>query len=365
MKKNKNHLLNRVNKGVASRLLSFVATSALIFTLLTACQPQKNSGARITAEDPKPTPSAEADEKQKNEAAESPVDAFKKRLAADLESLKSGAVIEMEEAKSKGYFRKVFGGISSREVRQYLDDRVKIYLHEDELKDASLIPMEFRYTKWAEIPNLEKQMEDKGAEIVAFNLGGSLFRSGAIDGVVPVLSLPGHKPIRIDNPRVGVIVVGKGYTDVLEISPGKRVALPVGDRLNTLLHEARHSDCPGGSSSSDFVVGRTAENYLAFSAQFKKTQCGFPHSICPEKSSFAGLPACDSAPWGPYAIGAIYTTAIAAKEADLKIRRFYEALAADAISRISYSYEDLLNGKLGEPDMSSGAFKFEELSASP
>ena len=74
---------------------------------------------------------------------------------------------------------------------------------------------------------------------------------------------------------------------------------------------------------------------------------------CPKGHDYEGIAACDNEPWGAYSIGAIYDAAMAMGAISKTEKAILEIGALDNFSRLMFDHEDMLKGKLGEPDMSS------------
>jgi hypothetical protein len=73
---------------------------------------------------------------------------------------------------------------------------------------------------------------------------------------------------------------------------------------------------------------------------------------------YAGYPACDVHPWGAYAVGAIFQEALINSASTPDEKRILQVMAIDSYSRlIGIKRRDLLDGKYGEPDMTSGNLK--------
>ncbi len=119
------------------------------------------------------------------------------------------------------------------------------------------------------------------------------------------------------------------------------------EQVRILIHEARHSDCTGGVLASDLERFENRQ-------PMKRHECGHSHALCPS-GPLEGEFACDEHPWGAYVVDAIYSGAVSltctnCSETDKTVA---EAMSLDSISRLTYDFSDLMNGRFGAPDMSS------------
>lgn len=131
-------------------------------------------------------------------------------------------------------------------------------------------------------------------------------------------------------------------------------------RVATLVHEARHSDCPGGLDAED-VRRIRSHAYPANRA------CGHAHSACPatiplpsggfEPHPYAGALACDAVPWGAYAVQAAFALGFArdCRDCTEAERQEMQMLAIDSMLRVGEKATALMRGELGPPDLSSSA----------
>jgi hypothetical protein len=145
-----------------------------------------------------------------------------------------------------------------------------------------------------------------------------------------------------------VIRLGEGYTKINFLVP----LIPAFERIFTMVHEARHSDCTGGLPTSDVLRVRNNQQPL-------QRNCGHMHSVCPTGHPLAGYFACDDLPWGAYAVHGVFASTVASQctNCSNKEKAVSRAAAAEAFSRIEY-LDDMLGGQWGDPDMSSsGVFQ--------
>lgn len=337
--------------------------AVLVSLLLSSCQPASKS-------DQAPQ-SADEEAAQRAELAKS-----------DVSELASAPDVSSDSLSGKA-FVKIFGGVSGRDVFHFLNERMKkIVSSDDAIQLLTNDGKNIEKTSWAVQPDFNERLKKAGAEVKAANLGAVIFLAGVINNVDLKIRFADGETVEADSPRVGLIQLGSGYRAKLVQKNGeaaggeqkiwqdfKGIKLPSVIRQATLLHEARHSDCTGGLTATDLEPVRDATSYETFVRDFKKPQCTHFHVICPEDHSLAGLPACDALPWGAYSVDLIYLAAklatfkasdgdaISESEGGHVAMQLIEAAAADRISRLTFSAEDMLNEKMGEPDMSSGEFK--------
>lgn len=265
---------------------------------------------------------------------------------------------EAFDRSNRNLFSKIFGGTSGRDVTRYLDERLKYYFDEGDLVGWQFDsrPVYTSWKKMTEAKNEEEKKSASQAQVGASNIGTALFMQGAVDGA-PMTIKKGDSTIVFDTSRVGMMLVGPGYLSRVEVR-GKRYSIPAAYRQGILVHEARHSDCSVSTSKDDFSVARAASNYNEFLRAFKKIECGHAHAICPSGHDFAGLPACDRQPWGPYSIEAIFLAA-RVRDATSEIdQRILESEATSALSRLLFDKDAMKNGEMGEPQMKQIPFKW-------
>ncbi|MEK7356175.1 MAG: hypothetical protein AAB250_06975 [Bdellovibrionota bacterium] len=277
----------------------------------------------------------------------------------DLLEMEDSAGAAEFDRDNRNLFSKIFGGTSGRDVRGFLDERLKYFFTEEDLNAFQMDSPRFTYTNWKKTDQVDqddsKKSSEKG-EVGASNVGAGLFAQGVVEGT-PVAIKSATERIVFDSPRVGMMLVGPGYKASVS-AKGQQITLPAAYRQAILVHEARHSDCSIRTTKEDFAVARTAISYRDFLAKFKNIECGHLHTLCPSGHDFAGIAACDRQPWGAYSIGAIF---VAARMRDAKSdldRRILEATASDAITRLLFDPKTMKEGQLGEPQMKQIEFEW-------
>jgi hypothetical protein len=245
----------------------------------------------------------------------------RKSVTADLDRAQS---LDVRGAPNS-YFAKVFGTPDNSGVMKYLSDRVHYILPKSVKLDSRLSHSSFRiYT-------------------IALNVGTMFWLESLADAPKPYFVHVGGSLIPIQSSRVGIVKLGEGYT-VKDANPTLSSQML---RIATLIHEARHSDCTGGISSSDLEK-------LMLGDDPDKTNCGHLHVRCPEGHQYDGVYACDDEAWGAYSIEATYLSGIMKNcpNCTAEEKSVATTIFADSLGRV-IPKNDMLAGKLGDPDMSS------------
>jgi hypothetical protein len=310
---------------------------------------------------------SEALKEEREKAKVKPSVDTKALVQADLSAMRDGAsTLPTQDVRKYRLFSQMFGGESGRNVRAYVDERIRYYFDESDLDGADLSPRP-RNTKYSENPNSRGPAmmlrDESEAVTAASNLGAGLFLQGAVDSNVITLVVPRiGQNIRIDSTRAGIMLFGPGYTQTARTEDGRTLELPTEYRQATLVHEARHSDCTGGVRQADLNVARNSRNVLEFVNNYPAMNCGHLHTMCPAWHEFKNLPACDRHFWGAYSVGYVFAAAkqnpSSTSVRDLLLRY----MENDSASRLLYitngpahvvDVEPLLNGQFGYPDMTS------------
>lgn len=96
---------------------------------------------------------------------------------------------------------------------------------------------------------------------------------------------------------------------ILRLDTGYYVANPNQSyltRIETLIHEARHSHCPNGIP----IIRPDASLATLMDDPDNSKLCGLMHSMCPKGHAYEGLTACDRSVDGPYAYGAVLMSGV-------------------------------------------------------
>ena len=176
--------------------------------------------------------------------------------------------------------------LTNEDLEKWLDQRVNWIIPNMERKKLKLIEGEDAKYPQNGMPTFEiPSAKPSGKGIVVMsNIGTALYLSGKQAkkemGLKIKTSLLKTEKVMIDSPRTGILMIGEGlFKTRLQINrrDEESKANSLG-RLQTLFHEARHSDGHG-------------------------KHLGFFHAVCPKGHDYEGLNACDRNMNGPYSIG--------------------------------------------------------------
>lgn len=173
----------------------------------------------------------------------------------------------------------------------------------------------------------------------AYNVGTALWFVQMTDPSRRLLFRFGDEDLQIRSSRIGLVRLGKRFR-----------GLPFVARAASLVHEARHSDCTGGLLAEDLERLRQGEPR-------EEVACGHQHVVCPEGHPLAGTVACDRHPWGAFTLQAVFARTVSRGCAGCSERDRQLALAVELErwTRVLFDKNELLAGRLGQPDMSSSA----------
>ncbi len=222
-------------------------------------------------------------------------------------------------------FSQIFGGNRSSSVVKFFEERVNYGLSENTDLIARLVIQ----------PGPAFSQTDLA--IIANNPSSGLWFASKLSEPDDLKIKINNQLIDINSSRIGVMRFGTNFTVIETVQ-----------QAIVLVHEARHSDCTGGILASDLERLRNQTDMI-------ENTCGHAHDLCSD-GPYAGQFACDSHPWGAYAVSAVYSLAIAdtctnCSETDKAIAM---TMHFDSASRfLIFNYEDMLNGEFGSPDMSS------------
>lgn len=227
------------------------------------------------------------------------------------------------------WFNEIFGGPTSQNVSAFFDQRVKFLLSSStNFLDRILVDGEPIESDPTTVPD---------PRVAARNLGAGIWLNAKALEPSRVQFVINDAPVDVTSPRVGIVQLGEAYARASEV-----------DQLTVLIHEARHSDCTGGLRASDLERIRNDEAP-------QNQQCTHMHVRCPPGHELAGLFACDAHPWGAYSVESNYaaTIALTCTSCNEEARLVAEAVTLSAINRVLVNIEDMIDGRLGPPDMSS------------
>ena len=222
-------------------------------------------------------------------------------------------------APSAGPFSKFFRGKSQESIVSYLLGRVRYIGVEPSERPSSIARPALRgaNSPWTTQP------DGNGADY-ATNYGPSgllFFYHNEILGEAnaqPERLAFRNSFVEIRSPRTGFIALGSAYVD-----PSSTLI----DRLDTWVHEARHSDCPKIPSEKD--LHRLDQGHYSNLTQYGRA-CTHIHLPCPKNHELAGELACDAHPWGAYSIGYLYSSTLAQRCETCSEKERQAAIAAAA-----------------------------------
>jgi hypothetical protein len=255
--------------------------------------------------------------------------------------------IDAYDLDHNGLFGKVFGGTSAHDIHHYMDTRISYYFTPEEMESFTM----------PDLPNsgMFSAYRANGAaseiEVGAANIGTQLWYMGLLNDTTVTVD-NGEASIEISSPRAGLMMIGPGYKAEETDYYGDSIRLPIAYRQTVLVHEARHSDCTGGLTAQDVTLMKTLTSYGDTLERFNKMSCGHLHDIC-QYGDYKDIPACDRKPWGAYAVGLVYSEALADSYEGLDYE-IMQLSIGDLRSRFEdFDIDQLLDGRLGEPDMTT------------
>lgn len=212
---------------------------------------------------------------------------------AGIQTIYHGFKTAAVSAVPGSFFDLIFKGTGSDAVMRYLNARV-LYI----------VPASANFrissgNKFVDIPKAESDL------IIALNISTAMWltKKDTIHRVPDLRFWLGRTPIEVSSPSDGFIQLGEKFAQYHLIM-----------RMETMVHEARHSDCDSGTDD----------------------ECGFTHVNCPPEHDYKDQPACDNRGIGAYFIGATYAKALAescgnCSEEEKQVARL---VAADSIGRV-------------------------------
>ena len=222
-------------------------------------------------------------------------------------------------------FSQIFGGNQSSNVVNYLESRVNYIVSQFTSHGSRLL-----LPTPPALTNLETFASNSSVSLWYFD------RYFAQEGGASYLI--NDIPRDITSSRIGVVKLGNIFTTSDTIT-----------QAITLVHEARHSDCPGGALLSDIV------NLVESSVSPQNKKCGQLHTTC---SGFS----CDGFPWGPYAIDFIYSLSIFETCSNCTETQRLQALSnANQVQGAAFDINGTMSGVYGRPDMSNSTQVREDL----
>lgn len=230
-------------------------------------------------------------------------------------SIKILESLKIDGSRTEG-FSKVFGGNQTSDVVSFLERRVNYIFSEGTDYRTRLVLNSFR---------LKNNLAYFG-----MNLSVDIWYTSLINEPDDVRIRINNKNVDITSSRIGVVNLGDIFTQSDAIT-----------QAITLVHEARHSDCPEGALVSEiqrWYNGLPPINHT----------CGQLHGSCPDGSS------CDVIPWGPYAVDFIYSISIVNGCSNCsETQRQQAQINANMVQGAAYDINGTMNGVHGPPNMSN------------
>lgn len=239
--------------------------------------------------------------------------------SAELSSFKNSMDL-LESLKIQGAqvegFSEVFGGNSTTNVVTYLEQRVNYIFSEATDYRTRLV--------------LNSLNPLHKLAYFARNPSSSIWYTSLINEPQDVRIVINNNKLDIPSSRIGVVNLGDIWVESDAIT-----------QAITIVHEARHSDCPDGALTSE--IDRWYNGLAPIDHS-----CGQLHGSCPDGTS------CDVIPWGPYAIDYIYSKSIAdACTSCTETEKQQAQINANFVQGAAYDITGTLNGNYGRPDMSN------------
>lgn len=241
----------------------------------------------------------------------------------DMKWLSSSSMVSAKsvDTQMNGALSKAFGGTTKADVSQFISERIKYVYHVSEAANFKVSA----YSSGAFLGETTMRelmggdMDPSTDFTAAMNIGAGLAMSENENNIDLKVHLP-EGIVDAGSYRMGLVFLTKYYW-VLPTDTAQTIQQPTEGRISTLVHEARHSDCPNGEGQPD---------------------CGFGHREC-SSGPAAGLPACDNSFWGPYAMGALYLRGTQDNHAmDSMAYRLIEFMADDSLSRLDAAQKNAL-----------------------
>lgn len=258
------------------------------------------------------------------------------------------------DSRMQDSIRSFFGGSNGSDFQHFLDNRIHYFITQDELNSIKDNSLHGRLGSSSPTNgSLDKDLKDANVQVAATNIGVVLWLTAAVEGERNLHFSFRSQDLVLDNPRVGLMLIGEGYHLSIQKKDGSTYFFPAAYRQSILIHEARHSDCPSGLNQTDLQFIKSKSSLRELTESFTKMTCGNLHSYCPESHEYKNLPACDRMTWGAYSAGAMFAS-LGAKSASTSIdRRVMELVAADQLSRVLIDTDKMFSGQLGQPELNS------------
>ncbi len=247
-----------------------------------------------------------------------------------------------------------FGGNDGPTFQRFLDERIHFFMSQDEY--ANLLDNTFggKFGSSKSKDSSDQAMKSANAVVGAANVGTILWLYSSLEGNKTLdFSFRGQN-VTMNSPHVGLMLIGEAYDEFYKDQNGNKHKVPAASRQAILIHEARHSDCPTGLSPKDLDYIRSITSLDDLGKNPDTKTCGNLHSNCPADHEFPNLPACDKMAWGAYAAGSMFAALASKGEDTTEVGRYLlEMTAADQLSRLLFDTDDMFDGKMGPPNLTS------------
>ena len=258
----------------------------------------------------------------------------------DLVRLSQLQITSRPDSISSQYFRQSFSDGGNPDVMHFLTQRIHYF-----------VPLGINFAdrltgSTSDSDTLSRRLATTsgGGMVMATNLGVGLWFEQLASGSGPKGFLISDTRVPITSTRIGIVELGAGYSNssVTQLQ-----------RMATLVHEARHSDCTGGLSAQDIERIRD-QNLPAEERVPANRSCGHLHVDCPQGHDLAGIPACDQHAWGAYSIEMVFAENVAYLCTNCTEEERQQARMTYFDSKLRVLViKDMLLGRYGIPDMSS------------
>ncbi len=242
-------------------------------------------------------------------------------VASDLRGMSS-----FNFAKSDTWFDRAFGADVGNSIIRYIDDRFDYIFSGTSGGDDNTIASNPSISTWM-VASIGQYAKDNGLRL-------SVEDYWEVNGVKRTVTT------NFD----GAMKIGKAYV------AGKNYYI---ERMKTLIHEARHSDCTTPLTAADAKAAISAKNIDSLIETMTQRSCGHMHAKCPVGHDLAGQYACDSGAWGAYAFGAIFFEKLAKDCSDgcSEVERQIALLGEKEAKTRVLKVEEVWGGQLGTPSI--------------
>lgn len=274
-----------------------------------------------------------------------------KLIIQDLNKLRA---LQLQPTKPQDVFIKLFGGIDAASLLSFIDKRINILFDQSVNVDDRMD----EYKNGVKVTEAQQQM-NRGTAFAANRSFELWMFAATFPKDREIYFTTATKNLAIKSTRAGIVQLTKDYGTLNDREGSPRIWL---NRVDSLIHEARHSDCPAGITRS-LLNGVYDDNNEALAQWEKTSTCAFPHVSCPVGHPLEGLKACDSRPFGSYSVSTLFALMIknSCTNCSEHEKQMANVMFADSVSRLALqkgtwsqagSYSEVLkmvNGGHGTP----------------